>query len=313
MSTLPAQKRSLKIERTRRSPERKVLPWMEKQSVLTRWSLRATMLILAVIMLFPFVYILAVSFSNYTDVADGKLIIFPSHPTLEAYQWVLQGGGVVQGLEISIFLAFVGTGFNMALTTTMAYALSRKNVPGSKFALWLVLLALLITPGIITKYLVVRQFGLINTLWSLIIPGAIVPFNLIVLRQFFLTIPEELIDSARLDGANDLQILWRIVLPLSKAALAAVSLFYAVAHWNDFFDATIYLNNSQLYPVSVILRLIVLQGAQPTAQTLPGQTPPPNLAIQMAVVVLATLPILFVYPFLQKHFTKGVLTGSIKG
>jgi len=289
-----------------------MMPWMEKQSLVGRWSLRAIMLVLAILMLFPFIYILAVSFSNNTDVADGKLIIFPLHPTLGAYSWVLQGTGIVQGVEISIFLAVVGTAFNMALTVTMAYALSRKGVPGGKFALWLVLLTLLITPGLITKYLVVRQFGLIDSLWSLIIPSAIIPFNLVVLRQFFLTIPEELIDSARLDGANDLRILWNIVLPLSKAALAAIALFYAVAHWNDFFEATIYLNNSQLYPVSVILRSLVLQGA-PISQALPGQTPPPDLTIQMAVVVIATLPILLVYPFLQKYFSKGVLTGSIKG
>lgn len=290
-----------------------MMPWMENPSFLSRWSLRVTMLILAVVMLFPFVYILAVSFSSSLDVADGKLIVFPAHPTLGAYLLVLQGGGVVQGLEVSIFLAVVGTAFNMLMTAPMAYALSCKGVPGSKVVLWLVLLTLLITPGIITKYLVVRQFGLLDSLSSLIIPGAIVPFNLVVLRQFFLTIPEELIDSARLDGANDLRILWSIVLPLSKAALAAVALFYAVAHWNNFFDATIYLNNSQLYPVSVLLRLLVLQGGQPTDQLLPGQVPPPDLAIQMAVVVLATLPILLVYPFLQKYFTKGVLTGSIKG
>lgn len=290
-----------------------MMPWMEKQSFLGRWSLRAIMFVLAIVMLFPFIYILAVSFSSNTDVADGKLIIFPLHPTLDAYNWVLQGSGIVQGLEISIFLAIVGTAFNMLLTVTMAYALSRKGIPGGKLALWLVLLCLLITPGLITKYLVVRQFGLIDSLWSLIIPGAIMPFNLVVLRQFFLTIPEELIDSARLDGANDLRILWNIVLPLSKAALAAIALFYAVAHWNDFFEATIYLNNSQLYPVSVILRLLVLQGGQPISQALPGQTPPPDLTIQMAVVVIATLPILLVYPFLQKYFSKGVLTGSIKG
>ena len=290
-----------------------MMPWMGKQTFLERWSLRAIMLVLAILMLFPFIYILAVSFSNNTDVADGRLIIFPLHPTLNAYNWVLQGTGFVQGLEISIFLAVVGTAFNMLLTATMAYALSRKGIPGGRVALWLVLLTLLITPGLITKYLVVRQFGLIDTLWSLIIPSAIMPFNLVVLRQFFLTIPEELIDSARLDGANDLSILWNIVLPLSKAALAAIALFYAVAHWNDFFEATIYLNNSQLYPVSVILRLLVLQGGQPISQALPGQTPPPDITIQMAVVVLATLPILLVYPFLQKYFSKGVLTGSIKG
>jgi putative aldouronate transport system permease protein len=162
---------------------------------------------------------------------------------------------------------------------------------------------------------VVRQLGMIDTIWALLIPSALSPFNLIVLRQFFINIPRELIDSAKLDGANEIQILWRIVLPLSKASLAAISLFYAVAHWNSFFDATIYLNNPQLYPISVILRLFVMQGGQQVESVLPvpGQIPPPDLTLQMAVVVLSTAPILLIYPFLQRHFTRGVLTGSIKG
>jgi putative aldouronate transport system permease protein len=289
------------------------MPHWDRPGIFSRSILYVMMLILAAVMLFPFLYVLAVSFSSYRDVVDGKLIIFPAHPTLEAYSWVLQGGEFMQGLEVSIFLVVVGTAVNMFMTTTMAYALSRRGVPGNKFVLVLVLLTLLIAPGIIAKYLVVKQFGLLNTLWALIIPGAIVPFNLVVLRQFFLTIPEELIDSAKLDGASDLRILWSITLPLSKAALAAIALFYAVGHWNSFFEATIYLNDPQLYPVSVILRLLVLQGGQTMNEALPGQTPPPDLTIQMAVVVLAILPILLLYPFLQKYFSKGVLTGSIKG
>ncbi|QBD79354.1 carbohydrate ABC transporter permease [Ktedonosporobacter rubrisoli] len=285
----------------------------DRPGKLGQTTLWVIMFILALIMLFPLVYVLAVSFSSYRDVVGGNLVIFPAHPTLEAYRWVLQGSGVVQGLEVSIFVAVVGTAVSMFLTTTMAYALSRKGVPGGKFVLWLVLLTMLITPSFITRYLVVKQLGMLDTLWALIIPSAIGPFNLIVLRQFFMGLPEELIDSARLDGANDLQILWRVVLPLSKAPLAAISLFYAVANWNSFFDATIYINNPQLYPVSVVLRMLVLQGQDVTGVNMPGVPPPPDITVQMAVVVLATLPILLVYPFLQKHFTKGVLTGSVKG
>jgi putative aldouronate transport system permease protein len=283
-------------------------PSMFGQGIL--WTI---LLILAVVMLFPLIYVLAVSFSSYKDVVGGNLIILPAHPNLEAYAWVLQGSGVVQGLEVSLFVSTVGTAISMALTASMAYALSRQGVPGGRFVLWMVLLTLLITPNFITKYLVVRQLGMLDSLWALVIPSAISPFNLVVLRQFFMNIPQELIDSARLDGANDLQVLWRIVLPLSKAPLAAISLFYAVASWNSFFDATLYLNNPQLYPVSVVLRLLVLQGGDVMNQTMPGVPPPPELTVQMAVVVLATLPIILVYPFLQKHFTKGVLTGSIKG
>jgi putative aldouronate transport system permease protein len=285
----------------------------EKSSGIGQLVLWTIMIILAFVMLFPFIYVVAVSFSSYKDAVSNSLLIIPLHPTLQAYSWVLQNGGVLQGLGISLFASIVGTAVSMFLTVTIAYALSRTEVPGIKVALWLVLLTLLITPSIITKYLVVRQLGMIDTLWALIIPSALNPFNVVVMRQFFLTIPSELIDSARLDGATDWHILWRIMVPLSKASLAAISLFYAVEIWNSFFEPTIYLNNPQLYPVSVILRMIVLQSTEPVEAVLPGQTPPPDLTINMAVVVLATLPILLLYPFLQRYFTKGVLTGSIKG
>jgi putative aldouronate transport system permease protein len=291
-----------------------MISW-EKPNLLGQWTLRIIMIVLAIVMIFPFAYVVATSFSSYKDVVGGNLIVLPLHPTLEAYSWLLNGGQVVQGLLISMIVAVGGTAISMFLTITAAYGLSRSTLPGSKFLLWIVLLTLLIAPSIITKYLVVRQLGMIDTIWALLIPSALSPFNLIVLRQFFINIPHELIDSAKLDGANELQILWSIVLPLSKASLAAISLFYAVAHWNSFFDATIYLNNPQLYPISVILRLFVMQGGQQVESVLPtpGQIPPPDLTLQMAVVVLSTAPILLIYPFLQKHFTRGVLTGSIKG
>jgi putative aldouronate transport system permease protein len=285
----------------------------EKSSGIGQLVLWVIMVILAIAMIFPFVYVLAVSFSSYKDAVSNNLLIIPLHPTAQAYSWVLQNGGVLQGLGISLFSSLVGTAVSMFLSITMAYALSRTEVPGIKVALWLVLLTLLISPSIITKYLVVRQVGMIDTLWALIIPSALNPFNVVVMRQFFLAVPSELIDSARLDGATDWHILWRIMLPLSKASLAAIGLFYAVEIWNSFFEPTIYLNNQQLYPVSVILRMIVLQSTVPSEALSPGQTPPPDLTIQMAVVVLATLPILLIYPFLQRYFTKGVLTGSIKG
>lgn len=285
----------------------------EKSSRIGQLLLLAIMIIIAIVMLFPFVYVIAVSFSSYKDAVTNSLMIIPLHPTLQAYSWVLQNGGVLQGLIISILSSLIGTALGMFLTVTLAYALCQDEMPGRKIALWMVILTLFITPSIITKFLVVRQLGMLNTFWALVIPSALSPFNVIVMRQFFLGIPQELIDSARLDGANDWHILWRVMLPLSKASLAAISLFYAVEIWNSFFEATIYLSNSSLYPVSVILRMIVLQGNEPTQAIGIGQTPPPDLTVQMAVVVLATLPILLIYPFLQKYFTKGVLTGSIKG
>jgi ABC-type glycerol-3-phosphate transport system permease component len=263
-------------------------------------------------MLFPFVYVLAVSFSSEKDISNS-LIIFPAHPSLSAYGWVLTQSNAVQGIEVSALLVIVGTVLNMVMTVMMAYGLSRKDVPGSTIILWLVLLTLLIGPTIITKYLVVQQLHLINTLWSLILPGAIAPFNLVVLRQFFMGIPSELIESAELDGASDFRILWSIILPLSKASLAVIALFYAVAQWNSFFDAVMYINSPQLTPIALVLRQIVLQGTASQNDLLINELMPPSLAVQMAVVIITTIPILVVYPFLQKYFTKGVLTGSIKG
>jgi putative aldouronate transport system permease protein len=289
-----------------------MIPWMERSSFIERWSLRVSMGLLAVVMLFPFVYVLAVSFSSPKDISNN-LIIFPAHPSLAAYSWVLTQTNALQGIEVSTLLVIVGTSINMLMTVTMAYGLSRSDVPGSKIILWLVLLTLLITPTIITKYLVVRQLHLIDTIWSLIFPGAIAPFNLIVLRQFFMGIPRELIESAELDGASELRILWNIVLPLSKASLAVIALFYAVAQWNNFFDAVLFINSPQLEPIALVLRDIVLQGNISQNDMVSGEFMPPSLTVQMAVVVITTIPILVVYPFLQKYFTKGVLTGSIKG
>ncbi|HZR38808.1 MAG TPA: carbohydrate ABC transporter permease [Ktedonobacteraceae bacterium] len=290
-----------------------VPPWMERSDFVTRWAIRIIMIVLAALMLFPFAYVLAVSFSNLQDVVSGKLVIFPSHPTFAAYIWVLQSSGVVQGFGVSLLRVLLGTGIDMVMTTLMAYALCRRGVPGTKFFLWMVLLTMLLSPSLITSYLVVRQLHLIDTIWALILPTAIAPFNLIVLRQFFMNIPLELIESAKLDGASDLRILWSIVVPLSKASLAAIALFYAVGHWNSFFDAIMYINDPQLFPLSVILRQVVIQGSLPQDIAMATEAQPPDITIQMAVVVITTVPILLLYPFLQKYFTRGVLTGSIKG
>lgn len=287
--------------------------WMEKPGFLSTWGLRLSLSLITLVMLFPFVYVLAVSLSNYQDVVGKGLVIFPSHPTLDAYTYVLESGTVTTSLGVSLFITVVGTFVNLALTVTMAYGLSRRGVMGRGIILALVLFTILFAPGIIPKYLVVKQLGLIDSLWSLILPGAISAFNLVVIRNFFMSLPDELIESAKLDGANDIRVLWSIVLPLSKAVLAAIGLFYGVSHWNDFFDATLYINDTSKWPVQLVLRQFVLQGGALTDTLDVNQLPPPPVTIQMAVVVIATVPILVVYPFLQKYFTKGVLTGSIKG
>jgi putative aldouronate transport system permease protein len=203
----------------------------------------------------------------------------------------------------------------MIATVALAYGLSKRGVPGSKFVLVLVLGTLLFRPGLIPSYLLVKNLGLIDTYQSLILPGLIGAFYLVIMRNFFMNIPHELIEAARLDGASDWQVLWQVVLPLSKAVLAVIALFYGVDIWNAFFNAILYLNDASMWPVQLVLRQYVLQGsALASALTLdPNQPPPPAQTIQMAIVVVATLPILLVYPFLQRYFAGGVLTGAIKG
>jgi putative aldouronate transport system permease protein len=291
--------------------------WMERPSIPTQALKTVVLLAIVVLMAFPFLYMLAVSLASAKDVLGGGLILLPAHPTTVAYESILRGGIVARALIVSVGVTVTGTLIAMALTTTMAYALTRtREVPGSRLALLLVLGTLLFSAGIIPNYLLVKSLHLLNTYWALILPGAVSGFNLVVIRQFFLAIPQDLIDSARMDGANDVQILWRVVLPLSKAVLAVIALFYAVGIWNDFFNALIYLNDSSMWPVQLVLRQYVLQGTPlgdiQTNPLLGGQPPPPQ-SFQMAIVVLGTLPILVVYPFLQRYFTRGVLTGAVKG
>jgi ABC-type glycerol-3-phosphate transport system permease component len=262
---------------------------------------------------YPFVSVLATSLASEPDVVkNGGLVIWPEHPTLNAYRTLFAGGVVTRAITVSIAVTVFGTLLSMAATIGMAYGLSRQ-VWGGKYFLLLALFTLLFTPGIIPNYLAVKQYGLLNTYASLILPVLVSAFNLVVLRQFFMNIPGELLDSARIDGANDWDILLRIVLPLSKAVVAVVALFYAVSYWNDFFNALLYLNDASMWPLQLVLRLYVVQGAALPYGSDVAENLPPVQSIQMAVVVVAMIPILFVYPFLQRYFTRGVLSGAIKG
>jgi ABC-type glycerol-3-phosphate transport system permease component len=212
-------------------------------------------------------------------------------------------------------LTVFGTAAQMFFTVTMAYGLSRTTVAGSKTVLYLVLGAMIFSPGMIPSYLLVKELGLLNNYAALVLPGLISAWNLIIVRNFFMNIPRELMDAARVDGANDAQIFYQHVLPLSKAVLAVIALFYGVALWNLFFNALLYLQEPGKWPIQLVLRQYVLMGsAMSSTETMdPNAVPPPAETIKMAIVVVATVPILLVYPFLQKYFTKGVLTGSIKG
>jgi ABC-type glycerol-3-phosphate transport system permease component len=294
---------------------KKQAPWMEEPNPLLIVGKGLILLIIALVMLFPFVHVVAVSFSSATDVLGGGLILFPANPTLDAYRVVFEDGTVVRALRVSAGLTVFGTLVQIVATTAMAYGFSKPGVPGSRAILLLALGAMLFYPGMIPSFLLIKELGLLDTYPALILPGLIGAFNLIILRQFFMNIPQDLLDSARLDGASDVNILFSIVLPLSKAVLAVISLFYAVGIWNSFFNAILYINTPSKWPMQVVLQQIVLEGTPLNQASVldPNRPPPPPATIEMAVVVVATLPILLVYPFLQKYFTRGVLTGAIKG
>lgn len=291
-------------------------PWMEKESALEKAAKFVVLTVICVMVIYPFITVVATSLATQEEITrkGGLIILWPEQPSLGAYKSILAGGIVTRATMVSIGVTVVGTLLSLVTTTAMAYALSRPIVFG-RVILMMVLFTLLFAPGIIPNYLVVKQLGLLNTYAALILPVMISAFNLVVMRQFFMGIPQELIDSARIDGANDLKILTHIVLPLSGAVVAVVALFYAVAYWNAFFNAMLYLNNNSMWPLQLILRNYVVQASPIPGSASPGDEAglPPAEAMHMAVLVVALVPILLVYPFLQRYFTRGVLSGAIKG
>jgi len=286
--------------------------WAEPPSRGVQIAKAVVIAIIVVMMLYPFLYVVMMSFASPQAAASGTFL--PTSFSIEAYKNILAGGVVTRALVVSAGITIVGTVLSMVFTTTLAYGLTRtRDVPFSRTVLVLVLCTMLFGAGIIPNYLLVRSLGLIDSWWALIVPGLISAFNMIVVRNFFMELPGELIESAKLDGASEFQVFLRIVLPLSKSVLAVIALFYAVGYWNSFFNAMIYLNDAAKWPVQLVLNQYVVQGSTLTDLQPPNVPPPPSDTIQKAVIVLSTLPILIAYPFAQKYFTKGVLTGAIKG
>ncbi|MEL4358979.1 MULTISPECIES: carbohydrate ABC transporter permease [unclassified Luteococcus] len=288
--------------------------WMEKPSKISLALKGLVILAVSFSILFPLLVVISTSIASEAEIVQaGGYVVFPKNPTLEAYATLFRGPFMMRALMISAFITIIGTVSALFVTTTAAYATSRPCLFGRP-ALFLILFTLLFAPGLIPMFLMIRSMGLLDSVWSLILPGTLSAFNFVVLRSFFQGIPQELIESAQIDGASDFTILRRIMLPLSKAPLAVVGLFYAVGFWNSFFNALLYLQRrTDLYPVQVILRSYVVQGNSLAADQLGVDKAPPPQSLQMAIVMVALVPILCVYPFLQRHFTKGVITGAVKG
>lgn len=273
-----------------------------------------TFLVLASIAMFiPFMHILAGSFSSAGAIIQGRVTIFPADFTFLNYKVVLNDSRIWKSFGVTVFLTVVGTLLNLIFTSLMAYGLSKQDLKGRKFILLLVLFTMIFQAPLIPSYLLVKSLGMLNTLWSLMIPDLISAFNLIIMISFFRNIPDGLTDAAKIDGCNEYRTLWSIVLPLSLPSLTTIGLFYAVGHWNGYFNSILYISNPNLYPLQLKLRKLIvesdvesmLQSAAVTVQSVEG--------IKMASIIVATIPILIIYPMIQKHFVKGSMLGSVKG
>ncbi len=267
--------------------------------------------LIVVVVMFPLLYVISVSLTPYSEVLkNGGFVVIPKQITFEAYAAFLSDSLIPRAYRVTIFITVVGTALNLFFTALMAYPLSKPYLPGRTVLLFLVAFTLLFNGGVVPTYLVVKATGLVNSVWSMIIPSIVWSFNLLIMKTFFEGLPKELDEAARIDGAGELTILAKIILPLSMPVMATVGLFYAVGHWNEFFQAIMYIHNNEKYPLQVILRNILASTMMPP---LDAEDVLPSESMQMAAVVLSALPIIVVYPFVQKYFTQGMLLGSVKG
>jgi putative aldouronate transport system permease protein len=270
----------------------------------------------AAITLLPIWIVLIRSVSPVHVIRQYPLLVWPRGLTIEAYRYIFQTATLLRSFWITVFITVVGTSVNMILTITAAYGLSKTNVPGNRLMMGFIVFAMLFGAGIIPTYIVVNKLGLIDSVWALIWPSAVSPFNLILMRNYFWSVPGEIEDSARIDGASDWQVLWRIVVPLSMPAIATIGLFYAVGHWNTFFSALFYINDNTKWPLQLLLRSIIIDSTFRDMGSATGEVrlryvSPDN--IKAATIVFATVPIVCIYPLLQKYFVQGVRLGAVKG
>lgn len=278
---------------------------------------RLILAIAGIVTLAPFVYVFFISLLSEAEYKARGLVI-PQSPTLENYWMFLNWGTKIRDAYVAtLFITVVGTFVALFVTAMLAYGLSKSELPGHRVFNGLLVFTMFFSGGMIPTYLVIKSLGLLNTYWAIILPMSLSVWNTMVMRTFFREIPVALEESARLDGASDFTIAFRIVFPLSKASFATIGLFYAVAYWNEWYSALLYLNDSKMYPLQMALRDIISQNAQALdVSKMAGkgiQNNPPSQIVKMTAIMVSTLPILCVYPFVQKYFIKGVLVGSLKG
>ncbi len=271
------------------------------------------LLLFTLMCLIPFLNILGSSFATPAEIATRTFIIIPREFTLNAYRYILSTPTIFQSIGVSLIVTITGTFLSMVLTAFMAYALSRKYLHGRGIFNFIVVFTMLFSGGMIPTFILVQSLGLIDSIWSLILPSAVSAYNMIIMRNFFQGIPDSLEESAKMDGCSDWGVFFRIILPLSLPSIATISLFYAVSYWNTYQSAILYINDSAKWPIQVLLRQIVIVSSGMNADATSVDVVPPAQSVKMAVIMVATMPMLIAYPFVQKYFVKGAMVGSVKG
>ena len=271
------------------------------------------LLIMAILIVFPVLNVLATSFASQKEAAENPLLLIPAQPTIDNYYRLFQDPRIVIGYKTTSLILLLGVPINMFLTTSLAYGLSRTNFPGGKLIFYAVLLTMLFNGGIVPLYLLMLQLGLTKTIWSVILAYGVNTFYLIITRTYMTTLPDSLIESARMDGAGEMRILFTIILPLSKPIVATVLLFYAVDRWNEWFNAMLFLRRNDLIPLQLVLRTIVMDSVIVNSLSIAGpRIPRFTEGIQTATIMVTMLPVMCLFPFLQKYFVKGIMIGAIK-
>ncbi len=272
--------------------------------------------LLMLVCLYPLYLQVIISISHGLEVMKGGITLLPRNITFDTYKTLVRGE-LFMYMKNTVVYTVLGTFVNLVMSCLCAYPLSRRTFSGRKLFTAMVTVTLFFSGGMIPLYLTVKQYGLMDSMWSLILPGAISTYNMIIIRTAFQSIPDSLIESAQLDGANDLIILYKIVVPLSKATLATMLLFYAVSHWNAYFDAMLYINSKEKYPLQIMLRNMLIGGLFNEETAIAGASAEAfavtDATLRAATIIVTTLPILVVYPFVQRYFVKGVMIGSVKG
>ncbi|WP_322170899.1 carbohydrate ABC transporter permease [Acutalibacter caecimuris] len=276
------------------------------------------LVLIMLVILYPLYFIVIASLSDPLEVLAGKVILYPKNFSVDAYGMVFKDGNIMTGYRNTLFYTVFGTAINIALSVLAAYPLSRRDFVGKKFFTMVLTITMFFSGGMIPLYLTVSSLGLLDTIWAILLPGAISVWNVVIIRTYFQTsIPFELTEAAMVDGATNFQLLFRVILPLSTPVIAVMVLFYGVAHWNAFFNALIYISSKQLYPLQLVLRSILIQNtpSDEMMADLDNAASRQLLAetIKYALIVVATAPIIAVYPFLQKYFVKGIMVGAVKG